>query len=69
MQRYTLSNEFHNFKMANSMCMSASLGEYGTSLRDCLVGVWTGAALNEPIQDLWSGRVRSGGSRLHPHRQ
>ena len=68
MQRYTLSNEFYDFKMANGMRMGASLGEYGTSLRNCFVDVWTGAALDEPIQNLWSGRVRSGGPCLHPHR-
>ena len=53
LQRYTLSNEFHNFKTANGTHMGASLGQYRTSLRD-RVGVWTGAALDEPIEDLCS---------------
>ena len=61
-------NEFHNFKKANGTHMGASLGEHGVSLRDRLVGVWTGAAFDEPIEELWSGRVRSGGPCLHPHR-
>jgi len=68
-QRYTLSNEFRNFKTACGTLVGASVGEYGTPLRDSLVCVRTDAALNESIEILCSGRVRSGGSCLHPHRQ
>jgi len=67
--RYTLSNEFHNFKTAYGMRMGASVSKHGTSLRDCFVGVRTDAAFDESIEDLWSGRVWSGGSCLHPHCQ
>ena len=66
---YTLSNEFHNFNTAYGMRKGASVSEDGTSLRVCLVGVRTDTAFDESIEDLWSGRVRSGGSCLHPHRQ
>lgn len=68
-RRYTLSNAFHNFKTAYGMRTGASVSEYGTSLRVCLVGDRTDAVFDESIEDLWSGRVRSGGSCLHPHRQ
>jgi hypothetical protein len=61
-------NEFHNFKKAYGTQTGANVGECRTSLRDRLVGVWTGAAFDEPIEELWSGRVRSGGPCLHPHR-
>jgi hypothetical protein len=61
-------NEFHNFKKAYGTQTGANIGECRTSLRDRLVGVWTGAAFDEPIKELWSGRLRSGGPCLHPHR-
>ena len=53
-------NEFHNFKKAYGTQTGANVGECRTFLRDRLVGVWTGAAFDEPIEELWSGGVRSG---------
>jgi len=49
--------------------MGANVSEYGTALRDCLVAARTDAAFDESIAALWPGRVRSGGSCVHPHRQ
>jgi len=61
-------NEFHNFKKAYRTQTGASIGECRTFLRNRLIGVWTGAAFDEPIEELWSGCVRSSGPCLHPHR-
>ena len=43
--------------------MGASLGEYRGSLRDRVVSVWTGAALDEPIEELLSFFARLAASR------
>ena len=67
-QRYTLSNEFRNFKTACGTRVGASVCEYGTSLRDSLVRAWADA-FNESIEGLWPGRLRSRGSCLHSHRR
>jgi hypothetical protein len=61
-------NEFHNFKKAYGTQTGANIGECRTSLRDRLAAVWTGVAFDESIEELWSGRLRSGGPCLHPHR-
>jgi len=66
-QRYTLSNEFPNFKTVCGGRVGASVCEYGTSLRESLVCVRTDGAFNESIKGFWPGRLRSRGSCLHSH--
>jgi len=68
-QRYTLSNEFRNFKTVCGGRVGASVCEYGTSLRESLVCVRTDGAFNESIEGFWPGRLRSRGSCLHSHCQ
>ena len=69
MRRYTLSNELRYFKVALGNRSGASAARYRTSLLYFLVRVRTNAAFSESIENLWSGRVRSCGSFLHPNRQ
>jgi hypothetical protein len=59
--------EFRNFETAYRMGASAS--EYSSSWRFRFVGIRTDAAFDESIENLRSGRVRSGRSCLHPHGQ
>jgi hypothetical protein len=68
-QRYAVSNEFRNFKTVCGGRVGASVCEYGTSLRECLVCVRTDGAFNESIEGFWPGRLRSRGSCLYSHRQ
>jgi hypothetical protein len=68
-QRYTLSNEFRDFKTACGTRVGASVCEYGTSLRDSLVCVRADTAFNESIEGSWPERLRSRGSCLHSHRR
>ena len=68
-QRYTLNNEFRNFKTVCGGRVGASVCEYGTSLRESLVCVRPDGAFNESIEGFWPGRLRSRGSCLHSHRQ
>lgn len=66
---YTLSNEFRNFKTVCYMRVGASVCECGTPLRDSLDRVRTDGAFNKSTEGFWPGRLRSGGSCLHSHRQ
>jgi hypothetical protein len=68
-QCYTLSNEFRKFKTVCDTRVGASVCQYGTSLRDFLVGVRTDGTFNKSIEGSWPGRLRSRGSCLHSHRQ
>jgi hypothetical protein len=68
-QRYTLSNELRNFKTACGTRVGASVREYGTFLRDCLVCTRTDGAFNESIEGFWFGRLRPRGFCLHSFRQ
>jgi hypothetical protein len=66
--RYTLSNEFPNFKTASAALVGAGVREYGTSLRDSLLCARTDGDFKS-IEGVWPGRLRSRGSCLHSHRQ
>ena len=47
MRRYTLSDEFHNFKTSHRTRTGASVSDDRTSLRVCLVSVRTDAAFDD----------------------
>jgi hypothetical protein len=64
-----LSNELHGLKTTCAKCMGASATKCRSCLHDFLVGVRAGAALDEPIEALWPGRLRSSRSCLHPRCQ
>jgi hypothetical protein len=68
-RRYTRIDEFHKFKASRRICTGTRDTDGRSSLRLYVAGVRTDAAFDESIEELWSGRVRSGGSYLHPHRQ
>jgi len=68
-QCYTLGNEFRIFETVCDARVGASACEYGTSLRHFLVFVRPAGAFNKSIEGVWSGRLWSGGSCLHPHCQ
>ena len=65
---YTLSDEFRNYKMLFDARVGTSACEYRTSLRHSIVCARTGGAYKS-IEGFRPGRLRSGGSCLHSHRQ
>src|SRR4029077_5760428 len=60
-------NELRNFEMVYGR--GARANEFSSSLLFRFVAMRTDAAFDESVEDLRSGRMRSGGSCLHPHRQ
>jgi hypothetical protein len=60
-------NEFRNCETPCNM--GASANGYSSSLLFRFVAMRTDAASDESVEDLRSGRMRSGRSGLHPHRQ